>query len=317
MADRIVVMNGGRVEQVGSPLELYDTPQNLFVAGFIGSPAMNLLPGRVAGGRFVSPTRASQRRCRRTLPLRGRQRGRRRDPAGPTGARRGGRAGRGRRGRADRSGDAGGAQGRRLHFHALIRDRMPLRPGDTVGVTVQPGGLHLFDAATWPPALTSRETSIMPASFSGLGVNLSNLYRLSERTDAVDLAGELHRREGQGRHGDRGHRRLLRAAGSGRAGRSRRRSASSRARCGRWPRSRDRARSSSFWITTANLRWRDLILRIYWDGQDAAVGRVPARRLLLLGLEPVRAGDLARGLREPRAGVQLLLGDAVPQGARG
>ena len=65
MADRIVVMNGGRVEQVGSPLELYDTPQNLFVAGFIGSPAMNLLPGRVAGGRFVSDA-ASQRRCRRT-----------------------------------------------------------------------------------------------------------------------------------------------------------------------------------------------------------------------------------------------------------
>ena len=56
MADRIVVMNGGRMEQVGSPLELYDTPQNLFVAGFIGSPAMNFLPGRVEGGRFVSPT---------------------------------------------------------------------------------------------------------------------------------------------------------------------------------------------------------------------------------------------------------------------
>jgi multiple sugar transport system ATP-binding protein len=45
MADRIVVMNGGRVEQIGSPLELYDNPANLFVAGFIGSPAMNFLPG--------------------------------------------------------------------------------------------------------------------------------------------------------------------------------------------------------------------------------------------------------------------------------
>ena len=93
MADRIVVMNGGRVEQVGSPLELYDTPQNLFVAGFIGSPAMNLLPGRVAGGRFVSPTRGSPRRCRRSCRSRRRQRGRRRDPARPAGARRGGRAG--------------------------------------------------------------------------------------------------------------------------------------------------------------------------------------------------------------------------------
>ena len=50
MADRIVVMNGGRVEQIGSPLELYDDPANLFVAGFIGSPAMNILPGRADGG---------------------------------------------------------------------------------------------------------------------------------------------------------------------------------------------------------------------------------------------------------------------------
>jgi multiple sugar transport system ATP-binding protein len=50
MADRIVVMNGGRVEQIGTPLELYDDPANLFVAGFIGSPAMNILPGRMNGG---------------------------------------------------------------------------------------------------------------------------------------------------------------------------------------------------------------------------------------------------------------------------
>jgi len=44
MADKIVVMNGGNVEQIGSPLDLYDDPANLFVAGFIGSPAMNFLP---------------------------------------------------------------------------------------------------------------------------------------------------------------------------------------------------------------------------------------------------------------------------------
>ena len=49
MADRIVVMNAGNVEQIGSPLELYDDPANLFVAGFIGSPAMNMLPGRANG----------------------------------------------------------------------------------------------------------------------------------------------------------------------------------------------------------------------------------------------------------------------------
>jgi len=47
MADKIVVMQGGNVEQIGAPLELYDRPDNLFVAGFIGSPAMNFLSGKV------------------------------------------------------------------------------------------------------------------------------------------------------------------------------------------------------------------------------------------------------------------------------
>jgi multiple sugar transport system ATP-binding protein len=47
MADKIVVMHDGRVEQIGTPLELYDTPANQFVAGFIGSPAMNFLKGKV------------------------------------------------------------------------------------------------------------------------------------------------------------------------------------------------------------------------------------------------------------------------------
>jgi multiple sugar transport system ATP-binding protein len=49
MADKIVVLQAGKVEQVGSPLELYHHPVNLFVAGFIGSPRMNLLPARLAG----------------------------------------------------------------------------------------------------------------------------------------------------------------------------------------------------------------------------------------------------------------------------
>ena len=47
MADKIVVMHDGRVEQIGAPLELYDRPDNLFVAGFIGSPAMNMIKGRI------------------------------------------------------------------------------------------------------------------------------------------------------------------------------------------------------------------------------------------------------------------------------
>ncbi|MFT4000879.1 MAG: sn-glycerol-3-phosphate ABC transporter ATP-binding protein UgpC [Rhizobium sp.] len=48
MADRIVVMRDGFVEQIGSPLELYDRPSSLFVAGFIGSPGMNLIRGRIS-----------------------------------------------------------------------------------------------------------------------------------------------------------------------------------------------------------------------------------------------------------------------------
>ena len=52
MADTIVVMNAGRVEQQGSPLDLYDRPANRFVAGFIGSPAMNFLSGTVEAGGF-------------------------------------------------------------------------------------------------------------------------------------------------------------------------------------------------------------------------------------------------------------------------
>ncbi|MGI6851792.1 ABC transporter ATP-binding protein [Mesorhizobium sp. 1B3] len=50
MADKIVVMQDGRVEQMGAPLELFDRPVNTFVAGFLGSPAMNMLQGTVAGG---------------------------------------------------------------------------------------------------------------------------------------------------------------------------------------------------------------------------------------------------------------------------
>jgi len=51
MADKIVVMKDGRVEQIGTPLELYDFPDNQFVAGFIGSPSMNFLPGTIKGGQ--------------------------------------------------------------------------------------------------------------------------------------------------------------------------------------------------------------------------------------------------------------------------
>ncbi|HKV71054.1 MAG TPA: ATP-binding cassette domain-containing protein, partial [Gemmatimonadales bacterium] len=56
LGNRIVVMHGGRVQQVGKPLDVYRQPKNTFVAGFIGSPPMNLIPGRLTpdGARFVS-----------------------------------------------------------------------------------------------------------------------------------------------------------------------------------------------------------------------------------------------------------------------
>ena len=60
LADRIVVLNGGRIEQVGRPMELYQRPRNLFVAEFIGSPRMNLIPGEIveagAGRALVRTT---------------------------------------------------------------------------------------------------------------------------------------------------------------------------------------------------------------------------------------------------------------------
>ncbi|MET3898045.1 multiple sugar transport system ATP-binding protein [Devosia sp. UYZn731] len=59
MADQIVVMNGGRVEQIGTPLGLYDYPANVFVATFIGSPSMNLIPGEVVEHYGALAVRAS------------------------------------------------------------------------------------------------------------------------------------------------------------------------------------------------------------------------------------------------------------------
>ena len=69
LGDRVVVMRGGVVQQVGSPSYLYDHPNNLFVAGFIGSPSMNFLPGQLEGGG----TRARRLWARSQLPDRCRQ----------------------------------------------------------------------------------------------------------------------------------------------------------------------------------------------------------------------------------------------------
>jgi multiple sugar transport system ATP-binding protein len=53
MATRIVVMKDGYIQQVGAPKEIYDNPNNIFVGGFIGTPPMNFIPGKVVGNKFV------------------------------------------------------------------------------------------------------------------------------------------------------------------------------------------------------------------------------------------------------------------------
>jgi lactose/L-arabinose transport system ATP-binding protein len=60
LADKIVVLRAGVVEQVGAPLTLYDDPDNLFVAGFIGSPKMNFLSGKISNGRILLPEFGNQ-----------------------------------------------------------------------------------------------------------------------------------------------------------------------------------------------------------------------------------------------------------------
>jgi multiple sugar transport system ATP-binding protein len=69
LADRIMVLNQGRVEQIGSPLELYRRPRNLFVASFIGSPQMNLLPARMLGAGPAGVTVAGPGGASVTVPV--------------------------------------------------------------------------------------------------------------------------------------------------------------------------------------------------------------------------------------------------------
>ena len=147
MADKIVVMNGGNVEQIGAPLELYDRPNNLFVAGFIGSPAMNFLKGTIAGGSFTSEAGTA-------LPM----------PPG----------GRGADGRPVVYGirpehfqlDGNGVPAK-VHvieptgsetqvmaefaggnIIAAFRERVSARPGEIIRITPDPSLVHVFDAAT-------------------------------------------------------------------------------------------------------------------------------------------------------------------------
>ena len=122
MADKIVVMHDGIVEQMGSPLELYDKPDNQFVAGFIGSPAMNFLKGKLtANGSpgFEGPNGVKLPLA--TAPANSRRQARGlRHPARAFHHRGRRRRGRDRGGRADRLGNPGHRQTRRRAGHRRV-----------------------------------------------------------------------------------------------------------------------------------------------------------------------------------------------------
>jgi multiple sugar transport system ATP-binding protein len=144
MADRIVVLKDGRVEQLGAPLELYDRPANLFVAGFIGSPAMNVLRDLPAL-TSPAPARDGAPELQQARPGQSVVYGVRPEhvvlsPGGapaevllvePTGS---------ETQVVVKVGDQ--------DVLALVRERVSLRPGDTTGITIDPARVHRFDAAT-------------------------------------------------------------------------------------------------------------------------------------------------------------------------
>ena len=69
LADRLIVMNAGVADQIGTPMDVYDRPASVFVAGFIGSPAMNFLAAKVGAGQPVGRSRRHRRQRRVSLPL--------------------------------------------------------------------------------------------------------------------------------------------------------------------------------------------------------------------------------------------------------
>jgi sn-glycerol 3-phosphate transport system ATP-binding protein len=155
LADRIMVMNGGRAEQVGTPMEVYHRPASLFVAGFIGSPAMNTLPARVSADGAVIEVEGGHR-----VPVPG---GERLSPGRTVVL--GVRPEHLVLGTAERIGDVGirvelvealGADtvvhGRLERGGATLVARLPgsaqVRIGDTLHFGIAPGEAHLFDPET-------------------------------------------------------------------------------------------------------------------------------------------------------------------------
>jgi multiple sugar transport system ATP-binding protein len=150
MADKIVVMKDGYVEQIGAPLELYDSPNNVFVAGFIGSPAMNFIRGTIRSEsgvqRFVSdhgsvlPVRPLDVEDGRPVIYGVRPEHITLGPEGlparvavvePTGAE-----------------TQIFARANEDPIDALLRDRIAVRAGDHVNFVVDPARAHVFDQQT-------------------------------------------------------------------------------------------------------------------------------------------------------------------------
>nr|WP_099558688.1 sn-glycerol-3-phosphate ABC transporter ATP-binding protein UgpC [Hartmannibacter diazotrophicus] len=150
MADKIVVMRDGRVEQIGAPLDLYDNPANVFVAGFIGSPSMNFVNGRIVAKdgemTFLSDSGLSL-------------------PVPNVGLRDGQEVTYGIRPEDIRIGEGGipvsvvvveptGSEtqvfaraGKDL-IDAIVKERIRARPAEQIGFIIDPAKVHLFDRQT-------------------------------------------------------------------------------------------------------------------------------------------------------------------------
>ncbi|MCJ7874404.1 sn-glycerol-3-phosphate ABC transporter ATP-binding protein UgpC [Phaeobacter sp. J2-8] len=150
MADKIVVMRDGKVEQIGSPLDLYDNPNNTFVASFIGSPSMNFVHGKIAteAGQKIFLSDSGMK-----LPL------------PPTEAQEGRAVTYGVRPEHIQIGDSGVpmevvvveptgsetqifAKSGKDVIDALVKERISARPQSTLGFVINPDDVHLFDRAS-------------------------------------------------------------------------------------------------------------------------------------------------------------------------
>jgi lactose/L-arabinose transport system ATP-binding protein len=148
LADKIVVLRAGRIEQVGAPLDLYRDPDNKFVAGFIGSPAMNFLNGTVVDGQVAVPALGRKVAVTVNLPAEGTDvilgiRPEHIEVKAGTGDL-----------RADLSEALGGVSYLHLGTHteekiiAEERGDDRAREGDVVDITFEPHRAMIFDAAT-------------------------------------------------------------------------------------------------------------------------------------------------------------------------